>query len=56
MRQVRGMDSEAPSNLARRGGVGRTPVIGITASLNPEPSAQVGVPVIGVRGPDIDAV
>lgn len=26
------------------------------ASLNPEPNAQVGVPVIGVRAPDIDAV
>lgn len=37
-------------------GVGRIPVMGITASLNPEPNAQVGVPVIGVRGPDIDAV
>ncbi len=32
------------------------PVIGVTASLNPEPNAQVGVPVVGVRGPDIDAV
>ncbi len=42
--------------MRRTGVAGRPPVIGITASLNPEPNAQVGVPVVGVRGPDIDAV
>lgn len=42
--------------MKQTGAAGRPPVIGITASLNPEPNAQAGVPVIGVRAPDIGAV